>query len=191
MTERPPPASRSAESKRRRLIGELSRQLTTGIVAIDGPSGAGKSMFADDLMAALAERGSPALLVRTDHFATWDNPVGWWPEMEDHVLRPFARGQEIGYRPIEWVRGAPVLGSPWVRRRQPLLVIEGVSSARRQISDRITCALWLDGGSAQERLERAVARDGEGTREHLERWQAFERGWFAVDDTRARCRVVG
>ena len=39
-------------------------------------------------------------------------------------------------------------------------------------------------------LERAVARDGEQAREPLRRWQEFERGWFAVDRTRARCHIV-
>jgi hypothetical protein len=44
---------------------------------------------------------------------------------------------------------------------------------------------------AGERLRRAVARDGEASRAHLRRWQAFERGWFAVDDTKSRAdRVV-
>jgi hypothetical protein len=52
-------------------------------------------------------------------------------------------------------------------------------------------AYWIDGPSAAERLERTVARDGEASRAHLAAWQQFEDGWFAVDETRDRCRVLG
>ncbi|WP_143690280.1 uridine kinase family protein [Williamsia sterculiae] len=165
--------------------------MLSGIVAIDGPSGSGKSTFADLLMAELDARGTAATLIRTDEFATWDNPVAWWPELESTILRDFTRRRDHRYRPRVWVDGEPEVGPPVWRRWQPLLIIEGVSSARRRMADRLTYALWLDGGTAAERLERAVARDGEACREHLRRWQQFERGWFGVDRTRGRCRVVG
>jgi hypothetical protein len=35
-----------------------------------------------------------------------------------------------------------------------------------------------------------VARDGGPSRPDFVRWQAFERGWFAVDGTRAAADVV-
>jgi hypothetical protein len=41
--------------------------------------------------------------------------------------------------------------------------------------------------SADARLERAMARDGEGG---LRDWQLFEQGWFAVDDMPPRACVV-
>ncbi|MFT4127669.1 MAG: (d)CMP kinase [Gordonia sp. (in: high G+C Gram-positive bacteria)] len=171
-------------------LDELAAEMTSGIVAIDGPSGSGKSTVADVLMAKLAARGTGAVLVRTDDFATWDNPVAWWPELEADVLHAFARHRDYRYRPRVWVDGIPEPGSRvWVRW-QPLLIVEGVSAARRSVAERLTWALWLDGGPQAERLERAVARDGEGVREHLRRWQQFERGWFAIDRTRERCTVL-
>ena len=60
-----------------RHLDELAAELSSGVVAIDGPSGAGKSMIADALMSKLADRGTGAVLIRTDDFATWDNPVAW------------------------------------------------------------------------------------------------------------------
>ncbi|WP_419216735.1 uridine kinase family protein [Gordonia sp. CPCC 205333] len=169
----------------------LAADVEAGIVAIDGPSGSGKSTFADSLVADLAERGIAAVLIRTDDFATWANPVGWWPELEDDVLHAFSRGRDVEYRPRQWADGVARQGPlVWIRW-QPLLIIEGVSSARRQVADRLACALWLDGPSREERLARSVARDGEEDRANLRRWQAFEDGWFAVDETRMRCRVVG
>lgn len=171
-------------------LDDLAAEMVSGIVAIDGPSGAGKSTVADALVAKLHGRGTGVVLIRTDDFATWDNPVAWWPELESDVLQAFIRRHDYRYRPRVWRDGVPELGSRvWVRW-EPLLIIEGVSSARRRISDRLTYALWLDGGTAEQRLGRTVARDGEGSRENLAHWQDFERGWFAVDRTRERCRIL-
>ena len=173
-----------------RHLDELAAELSSVVVAIDGPSGAGKSMIADALMSKLADRGTGAVLIRTDDFATWDNPVAWWHELEDDILRPFFRCRDYVYRPRVWHDGVPTIGRPvWVRW-QPLLIIEGVSSARTSIAARLTRALWVDGGTDEQRLARAIARDGEVEREHLTRWQQFERGWFGVDRTRDRCRIL-
>lgn len=171
-------------------LDELASEMISGIVAIDGPSGSGKSTVADALVEKLAARGTRAVLVRTDDFATWDNPVAWWPEMESDVLHAFVRRRDYRFRPRVWVDGKPEIGSRIWYRWEPLLIIEGVSSARRRIAERLTYSLWLDGEPAEQRLERAVARDGEESRAHLQRWQKFERGWFAVDRTRDRCRVL-
>ena len=171
-------------------LDELASEMVSGIVAIDGPSGSGKTTVADALVEKLRARGTGVVLVRTDDFATWDDPVAWWPEMESDVLHAFVRRRDYRYCPREWVDGQPRVGKRVWYRWEPLLIIEGVSAARRRIADRWTYSLWLDGGSPQERLERAVARDGESSRAHLEKWQQFERGWFAVDRTRERCRVL-
>lgn len=161
-----------------------------GVVAIDGPSGAGKSTYAQRLVDDLRADGNRVALVRTDHYATWDDPVSWWPLLIEEVIDPLTRGRNAFYRPMVWRAGVPSPGDelrlPWA----PLIVIEGVSSARRSFADRISLGLWLDGGTADQRLERAVARDGEESRAELVRWQDFERGWFAVDGTRERCVVV-
>ncbi len=173
-----------------RHLDVLAAELSTGIVAIDGPSGAGKSVIADALVNKLADHGTAAVLIRTDDFATWDNPVAWWPELENDILRPFLRRRDYVYRPRVWHDGVPSLGGPvWVRW-EPLLIIEGVSSARTRIAPRLTRALWVDGGTEDQRLARTVARDGEAEREHLQRWQRFERGWFGVDRTRERCLIL-
>lgn len=171
-------------------LEELATGMQSGIVAIDGPSGAGKSTVADALVGKLERRGTGVVLIRTDDFATWDNPVAWWPELETDVLHAFIRRHDYTYRPRVWRDGEPETGPQVWLRWEPLLIIEGVSSARRRIAQRLTHSLWLDGGPAAERLERSVARDGEESRPMLARWQQFERGWFAIDRTRERCRVL-
>ena len=64
-----------------------------------------------------------------------------------------------------------------------VLVLEGVSSGRTSVRPLLSHLCWLSGGSAAERLARAVERDGAAARAELARWQRFERGWFAVDGT--------
>ena len=168
--------------------------MSVRIFAIDGPSGSGKSLYADALVARLRADGAEVALVRTDHFATWRSPASWWPELEDGVLTPLLAGRPGAYRPLVWtgaadewsVRPGPVLAVPVPE----ILVLEGVTSARRRVAERLDRALWVEWGTEAQRLERTVIRDGEGSRELLRRWQLFERGWFAVDDTRSRCDVV-
>ncbi|MEU4801263.1 hypothetical protein [Actinosynnema sp. NPDC023587] len=156
------------------------------LIAVDGPSGSGKSTWA----AALAGRLGAAL-VPTDHFATWDDPVSWWPRLVSGVLDPLWAGRPARYRRVDWSHGWPRPGAEVTFAVPEVLVLEGVSAARRSIADRLDEAVWVEHPDPAGRLERAVARDGERSRAHLVRWQSFERGWFAVDGTRARAdRVV-
>lgn len=155
------------------------------MVAIDGPSGAGKSTIARVLAGELRERVS-TLLISTDDFATWDEPVSWWPRFADGVLTPFAEGRDGGYRRVDWSRGEPELGEFVAVSPPRVLIFEGVSAGRSSVSEFLSRLLWIEGPGEAERLERAVARDGEGSREHLRDWQNFERGWFPVDKTAKR-----
>ncbi|MFT3716286.1 MAG: hypothetical protein QM774_10155 [Gordonia sp. (in: high G+C Gram-positive bacteria)] len=169
---------------------EIAAELRSGIVAIDGPSGAGKSSFADALTADLMALGRRFVLIRTDDYATWDRPAAWWPEFERDVLAPFGRSHDITYRPRIWSGATAEPGPPTTVRWAPLLIVEGVTSARRRMADRLDRAFWIGGPSAPERLERSVARDGEDQRDLLAAWQRWEDGWFPIDGTRDRCEPV-
>jgi energy-coupling factor transporter ATP-binding protein EcfA2 len=148
------------------------------IVAIDGPSGGGKSTYAATL---------PGTVVPTDHFATWDDPVSWWPRLVDGVVRPLMRGEPGRYRRMDWVDGVPRLGAEVVVEPTEILIIEGVSSGRKSAAPWLSELIWVE---AENSLERAVRRDGEASRQNLLRWKDFECGWFAVDDTRNRADLV-
>ena len=148
------------------------------IIAVDGPSGAGKSTFAATL-------GPP--IVPTDHFATWDDPVAWWPRLVEGVIRPLLRGEPGRYRRMDWSSGVAVLGGEVVVEPTDELVIEGVSAGRRAAKPWLSQLIWVE---APDALERAVRRDGAQHRENLLRWKDFERGWFEVDGTRARADLI-
>jgi hypothetical protein len=165
------------------LLAAPARLGRVRVLAIDGPSGAGKSTLAAHVVAELTARGCHTALVSTDAFATWDDPVSWWPRLAGGVLRPLAGGVAGAYRAMDWSSGAPRPGE-LVRVAVPdVLVLEGVSSGRTSVRLLLSHLCWLSGGSESGRLARTVARDGEAARAELARWQRFERGWFAVDGT--------
>jgi hypothetical protein len=166
------------------LLAAPARLGAVRLAAIDGPSGAGKSTFAVKVVAELRAQGVLTELVSTDAFATWDDPVAWWPRLDDGVLRPLAAGERGSYRRTDWSSGQPRPGALVTVEVPEVLVVEGVSAGRRSVRPRLSHLFWLDGGGEAARLERSVARDGEASRADLERWQRFERGWFAVDRTR-------
>jgi hypothetical protein len=151
------------------------------LLAIDGPSGAGKSTLATAVMAELHSRDVSVALVRTDEFATWEDPVSWWPRLVDGVLDPVREGRPGRYRRMDWTSGFPRLGEFVTVEMPDVLVLEGVSSGRASIRPSLSYLCWVDSPDPAVRLERAVARDGEVSRLPLSGWQAFERGWFAVD----------
>lgn len=146
-------------------------------MAIDGPSGSGKTTFA----ARLA--GPGVTIVSTDDFATWTDPVSWWPRLVEGVLTPLAHGRPGRYRRMDWSSGTPRLGD-WVDVPVPdVLIVEGVSAARASVRPHLTALVWLEEPDPAIRLANAVARDGEPARAELAAWQRFEAGWFAVDRT--------
>ena len=163
-----------------RILAAPARLGGVRLVAIDGPSGSGKSSFADQLVAELPD----AELVRTDDFATWDDPVSWWPRLVDGVFLPLSQGRPGRYQRTEWVDGIPRPGRHIDVRVPGVLLVEGVSAGRRSIRPRLSYLIWCEVPDPVERLARAVKRDGEDSRQHLTNWQAFEVGWFTVDGTR-------
>lgn len=150
------------------------------LVAIDGPSGSGKSTLADTLAADL-----DAVIIRTDDFATWDDPVAWWPRLREGVLEPLAHGRPGVYTRTEWIDGVPRPGAMITVNPPKVLLLEGVSAGRRSVRRLLSALFWCEVPDPAERLARAVARDGESSRAPLMAWQRFENGWFAIDGTKA------
>ena len=150
------------------------------LLAVDGPSGAGKSTVAAELAILLG-----ATVVSTDHFATWADPVSWWPRLVDGVLDPLRRGESGRYRRLDWSGGAPRPGAEVTVAVPDVLIVEGVSAGRWSVRRWLNFLAWCDLPDPAQRLARAVARDGERDRAALVAWQRFETGWFVVDGTAA------
>jgi uridine kinase len=68
--------------------------MATRIVAIDGLGGSGKSTLAEHLSIALGG----AEIIHTDDFASWENPIDWWPQLIEKVLEPVARNEMVRFQ---------------------------------------------------------------------------------------------
>jgi uridine kinase len=144
---------------------ETPRGVETRIIAIDGPGGAGKSTLAAWLASELA-----ADVIHTDEFASWGNPVDWWPELLDRALKPLARGAAAQYQPTAWAgeQRAPVIIEP-----AGTVLLEGVTASRNAFRPYLAYSVWVDTDRAV-RMQRGIDRDGEGARRQWERWMEAE-----------------
>ena len=141
--------------------------IVTRIVAIDGLGGSGKSTFALQLSRALG--GVP--IVQTDDFATWDNPIDWWPDVLERVLIPLSRGDSAHFERSRWGREAD--GELVVVEPTEFLVLEGVTASREAFAPYLTYSIWVD-TPAPLRLQRGLDRDGPSAQAQWQAWMAQE-----------------
>lgn len=152
------------------------------VVAVDGPGGSGKTTFAGRLARTLN-----AQVVHSDDFPVpWSEPpVAWFRHVEEGVLTPLAAGRPGGYRRYDWVRETH---TDWVEVPvAPVLLLEGVSTARRDTPAALT--VWVE-APGDLRLARALARDGAEFAPQWSRWTRSEQEWFATDGTRERADLL-
>jgi uridine kinase len=127
----------------------------TRIVAVDGPGGAGKTSLA----AWLAQK-LDAPVIQTDDFASWENPVEWWPQLIELALKPLAAGKRARYRPTRW--GAeerePVSVEP-----TDIVILEGVTASRQVFQPYLAYSIWIE-TPRELRLQRGLERDGADSR---------------------------
>ena len=127
-----------------------------------------------------------APIVHTDDFATGQPGVEWWPRLVRQVIQPLVNGRTGRYQRYDWDRRALM---EWHDvPAAPVVIIDGVSSARRELAPHLALAVWVHAPRAA-RLARGLERDGEGARGDWERWMAEEDSHFRSDETIARCQV--
>ncbi|WP_062988967.1 uridine kinase family protein [Nocardia anaemiae] len=165
-----------------RVVSAAPRLGSTRLVAVDGPAGAGKSTFA----ASLAAR-CDALVVHTDDFAAANNELPDWPRLEQQVLEPIADRRPGRYQRFDWDKQA--LAEWHDAAPGGVLILEGVSSARAAVRDRLSLAVWIETPRAVC-LARGLERDGAHTLPLWERWMAAEDAHFVADRTREHVDVI-
>ena len=149
-------------------IRARSARGATRITAVDGLGGAGKSTLASALADELG-----AVVVRTDDFASWDNPIDWWPDLLHYVLEPLTRGEAARFTPNAW--GGPSKDPVEVPPGGEV-VLEGVTASREAFRPHLAYAIWVE-TPRDVRLARGLARDGEDARALWERWMGDEDRW--------------
>lgn len=187
-----------------RSIQEKLPKDRPGIVAIDGRSANGKST-----LAALINLEVPgSVLVHTDDIpssAAWSGRdrysppesaipsfYDWVERVREKVLKPARAGQAVAYRPPSW--------TDWLREESafidvsagcPLLIFEGVGAARRELTDLLDVAVWVQ--SDTEKAEtRGIIRDG-GDMEAAtfwKKWMAEEVPFLAAQKSWERADLV-
>jgi uridine kinase len=172
----------------RRLVDEVRAAqapgaMTTSIVAVDGLAGAGKSTFARRLAAALG--GAP--IVPTDDFASWDEPLDWWPRFVEQVLEPLARNEPARYVTSSWGPGHEQREVEV--RPASFLLVEGVGSTRRAFRPFLAYTVWVE-APRELRLGRGLERDGEDARPLWEAFSAAEDEYAATERPREAADAV-
>ncbi|HEX2772568.1 MAG TPA: hypothetical protein VHN18_09090 [Micromonosporaceae bacterium] len=171
----------------RRILDRPARLGRTRLVAVDGPSGAGKTVFAGRLAAAVDELLGPAYenappVVHTDDLLDgWADQLTFWPRLERWVLDPLRSGRSGRYRRYSWVRRE--FSPRWIPvEPAPVVILEGVSTARTSIRPELSLAVFLTAPSALRR-ERSLARDGAVLAPYLDEWRRGEDAHFAAEAT--------
>jgi hypothetical protein len=154
------------------------------VVAVDGPAGSGKTVFAGRLARELPEG---VVLHVDDLLAGWADLEGWWGRFVPQVLRPLAEARPARYRRWDWVTQAP---GDWQEVPVgPVLVVEGVGSARRAAEPWLTGSVYVT-APRELRLARGIARDGERLRPEWLAWMAAEDAHFAAERTADRADLL-
>jgi len=166
----------------------VARRPGTGpsVLSVDGRSASGKTTVADRLVAAVPGAG----LVHSDDLAWYDSVLAWDHLLVGGVLAPLRRGEEVRFRPPAWrERGRE--GAVRVPAGTDLLVLEGVGTSRRSLSDVVTLAVWVETPEPVrwQREEDRVAA-GEVSREVQRSWVAREDAHLRVDEPWSRARWV-
>jgi uridine kinase len=163
-----------------------SRPPTLGegrLLCVDGPSGSGKTTLAR----AVARRVPGSRVVHLD--ALYD---GWdgLPRLDtalEPLLRPLARGGRGRYRRYDWAAGRY---AGWVDvPPRELLVVEGVGAWSPAFAGLVSVLVWVEAGP-DERLARAVARDGDAMAPRLREWAASEAAHLSRTGARERADLV-
>jgi uridine kinase len=153
------------------------------IVAVDGPGGAGKTTFASMLASAL---GDPPV-IHTDDFASWDDPIDWWPRLLEQVIEPLSRATGARYQRYDWTTRSL---AEWIEvDPEPVVIIEGVTAGRTEWRDRLGFLIWVE-TPHEERLRRGLERDGADALDDWITWGVAEEQHYRSDPTRRHADVI-
>jgi uridine kinase len=139
-------------------------------IAVDGHGGSGKSHVANYLAHKLH-----AEIIHTDDFASWDNPLNWWPLVIERVFRPIAGGATtLSYPRSKWWpdhQPEPMIDQPVTS----IMILEGVSSLRKEFRTYLSFGIFVD-TPEEIGLERGIKRDassGKPREEIVKLWQQW------------------
>ena len=194
---------RSSQQVAKRIL-QLPTSTSVNLIAIDGLGGAGKSTLSAAVSDELEQRHKQVSVIHFDDFylpsslrpmgVGVDAPIGGnfdWERLRDQVLVPLRQGRTARYARYDWQQDT--LAEMHEVQRGGIVIVEGVGSSRRELSQYYDLRVWVDCSSG-ERLRRGIARDGESSRDRWENdWMPSEERYLAEHrpDLAADLKVSG
>lgn len=165
-----------------RVLSALTERSVV-VVALDGFSAAGKSTLASLLSGHL----DSAVVHGDDFYRDMPeperlelSPAGGienyfdWRRMRSEALEPLSKGRSATYRPFDWEAGSG-LGEPVTVESRPVVVVEGVYSARPELSSVVDVAVFVETPERERNVRRRLRHDPS---EWELRWDAAEQLYF-------------
>jgi uridine kinase len=164
------------------------------VVAIDGRSGAGKSTIASQVAAAM----NAALIPGDDFFAAEITSADWgartprerardaidWRRLRRLALEPLRAGRPAVWNAFDFFAGVRADGSygmstePVRRDPAPVIILDGVYSARPEFADLVDCTILVEAPGATRQARLARREDAAFLEAWHERWDAAEDYYF-------------
>jgi uridine kinase len=152
------------------------------LVGIGGHGASGKSTLAAHLAGALDN----VEVVATDSF--WDGSGFDLHRLRTDVIDPLIAGRTARFD--EWDWHARLARPGRSVRPGGVVIVEGVCALHQMFRDDLAVRIWIE-APEEVRLERGVARDGEGARSTwLEVWMPNENAYVERDDPVACAHLV-
>ena len=107
--------------------------------------------------------------------------------MLEQVIVPFQAGRAIDWKPEAWTAQGRE-GSIVVPKSQ-ILILEGVSVSRQELSDCITLPIWVE-TDAHVAEVRGLERDGPDGHDFWFEWQASEQPFLEHDQPWDRAKLI-
>lgn len=155
------------------------------LVCIDGPAGSGKTTLAAAV--AAGAQGTVRVLHMDDLYEGWTGLPEVAPRVRDEILLPLASDRTGSYLRYDWELGQ--FAERHLVDPVDLLVLEGVGSGSREITDFRSTLVWVD-APEEVRVARGLARDGEEVRELWLAWMADEARHFEAHGLPAAADVL-
>ncbi len=180
----------------KRLFFILNRSV---LIGIDGRAGTGKTTLAKYLTTSLKAAEMPVNTVLTDDFYhfrknRWQGPVekqpvGYnycWQRLLDEVIIPFKSGRQAKFQLYNWNKDC--LDKWKTVDSRGILLIEGFSSTRKELSGYCDLRIWLSCSKAIR--ENRIKKRGDMSQEELREWRPAEDQYIKAHKSEKKAHIV-